>query len=82
MNPYALSGSASFWELAREIPPWRFLPLQWDMDFLEYPSKLFLSVRVGLHHPGLPGCGGFKEALMGRLLYPMILWPTLLRYTP
>jgi hypothetical protein len=82
MNPYTLSGLASFWELAREIPPWRFLPLQWDMDLLEYPSKLFLFVRVGLTPPWTTRCGGFKEALMGRLLYPMILWPTLLRYTP
>jgi hypothetical protein len=49
---------------------------------LEYPSRLFLSVRRGLIPPWATGGGGFKEALMGRPLYPMILWPTLLRYTP
>jgi len=82
MNPYALSGLASFWELVREIPPWRFLPLQWDMDLLEYPSKLFLSVRVGLTPPwttrvrGLQG-GPYGASLISNdsLAYIAALYP-------
>lgn len=66
MNPYALSGLASFWELVREIPPWRFLPLQWDIDLLEYPSKLFLIRTGGLDTTlDYQGAGASRRPLWG-----------------